>query len=189
MTLLNSQAVPYLRNKEVRQRGTPSIGNLRCKDGKYLSSAASAQTHFWARFCDAIERPQYKGMFPAGGREGPETEAVIRDVRAVMLTKTRAEWLQIIPREISVTPMLEWDEAMEGQYAQERGILWELDHPLEGRVRQIGSPFRFSDTPPQFRNFAPLLGENTVEVLHGIGYSDQQIAELEHKGVVRTRRS
>src|ERR1044071_3853262 len=33
-------AVPdYLRHQHVRSRGAPSIGNLRCKDGKYLSSA------------------------------------------------------------------------------------------------------------------------------------------------------
>lgn len=184
-TLLNSQAPGYLRHKEVRKRGFPSLGNLRCKDGKYLSSAASAQTHFWERFCDAIERPQYKGVFPTGGRYDPNLETIIRDVRAVMMTKTRDEWLEIIPREISVTPMLEFDEVMEGDYAKERGMVWELDHPLEGKVRQIGSPFKLSDTPPQFRNFAPMLGENTVEVLQSIGYSETQIRDLEQNGVVR----
>ena len=60
-----------------------------------------------------------------------------------------------------------------------------LDHPLEGAVRQLSSPFRLSDTPPTFRRFAPVLGEHTVEVLHSIGCSDSEIDELEQAGVVR----
>ncbi|HWH78462.1 MAG TPA: CoA transferase, partial [Candidatus Binatus sp.] len=67
----------------------------------------------------------------------------------------------------------------------ERSMVLELDHPLEGRVRQLASPFRLSDTPPTFRRFAPLLGEHTVEVLQSIGCSDSEIGELEQAGVVR----
>ena len=82
-------------------------------------------------------------------------------------------------------PMLEFDEVLEGPFAKERGMVLELDHPLEGTVRQLSSPFRLSDTPPTFRRFAPVLGEHTVEVLHSIGCSDSEIGELEQAGVVR----
>jgi crotonobetainyl-CoA:carnitine CoA-transferase CaiB-like acyl-CoA transferase len=102
-----------------------------------------------------------------------------------MLTKTRDEWLAIIPKEISVVPMLEFDEVLEGDYARERGMVLELDHPLEGKVRQLASPFRLSATPPTFRRFAPVLGEHTDEVLRSIGYSESEIGELEKSGVVR----
>ena len=110
---------------------------------------------------------------------------MIRKVREHMLTKTRDEWLAIIPKEIAVVPMLELDEVLEGQYAKERGMVLELDHPLEGRVRQIASPFHLSDTPPTFRNFAPLLGEHTTEVLRAIGYSDADTQELDQSGEIR----
>jgi formyl-CoA transferase len=173
-------AVPdYLRYQRVRSRGAPSIGNLRCKDGKYLSSAASAEAHFWAPFCDAIGLPELRETRP--GRD----ETIIHRVRAQMLTRTRDEWLAVIPREISVVPLLEFGEVLEGQYAQERRMLMELDHPLEGKVRQLASPFRLSDTPPTFRRFAPLLGEHTIEVLQDLGYSDSAIEALEQSGVVR----
>ena len=59
--------------------------------------------------------------------------------------------------------------------------------PLEGKVRQLASPFRLSDTPPTFRRFAPVLGEHSVEVLQSIGYSENEIGALEKAGVVRAQ--
>ena len=40
----------------------------------------------------------------------------------VMLTRTRAEWLDLIPRELTVVPMLEYDESLESDFARERGV-------------------------------------------------------------------
>jgi crotonobetainyl-CoA:carnitine CoA-transferase CaiB-like acyl-CoA transferase len=191
----NSGAPNYLRHGTWRRRGAGALRSFRCKDGKYVISAAFAQTHFWNQFCDIIDRPQYKGMLPLRGelrREDgtthPTVAAMIADLKEIFLTKTRDEWLATFPRDLTVVPMLEYDESLESPFAKERGIVWDLDHPIEGKVRQIGSPFRLSDTPPVFRNFAPVLGENTVEVLEGLGYSPSEIEKLEADGVVRIGR-
>ncbi len=181
-TLVNGNAPSYFREQDIRRRGIPSIGNLRCKDGKYLSNAAAYQTHFWAEFCAAVGLTEL-----AEARPGRNAET-IRKVQEHMLTRTRDEWLAIIPKEIAVAPVLEFDEVLEGQYARERGMVLELDHPLEGTVRQLSSPFRLSETPPTFRSFAPLLGEHTVSVLRELDYSDADIQDLQQKGVVRTSR-
>ena len=180
--ILNGAVPGYFREKSFRHRGWPSIGNLKCKDGKYISNAAAYQNHFWAPFCDAVGLPEMRENRPE------RDEAAIRKVREHMLTKTRDEWMAIIPKEIAVVPVLEFDEVLEGQYARERGMVWEIDHPTEGKVRQLASPFHLSGTPTAFRNFAPLLGEHTSEVLHGIGYSDADVERLDADGVVRVNR-
>ena len=195
MSLIGAATVNFLRYGVVPERGVLSLRTLRCKDGKYLANAAIAETHFWDSLCDAIGLPKYKGLFPRAGA-GPgksvqsdlEMDTAVEDIRDRFSSRTREEWLEIIPPDISVTPLLELNEVIDGEYARARGAFWELEHPLEGKVRQIGSPFRLKETPPAFRNFAPLLGQDTEEVLRELGYSEADIARLEEEKVVRVQR-
>ena len=64
-------------------------------------------------------------------------------------------------------------------------MLLELEHPVMGKVRQIGPVIKFSDTPFEFRNFAPALGEQTERILQEIGYTPEEIAALEGSGAVK----
>jgi crotonobetainyl-CoA:carnitine CoA-transferase CaiB-like acyl-CoA transferase len=66
-----------------------------------------------------------------------------------------------------------------------RGFFEEVDHPVTGTARHATLPIRFSRGPGRFhRHRAPLLGEHTVEVLRGLGVSDDELAELEDDGVI-----
>jgi len=59
---------------------------------------------------------------------------------------------------------------------------WE-QHPTEGRIRRMGVPTSWSDSPPKPGGHAPHLGENSREVLREAGYSDVDIDALLAKGV------
>ena len=54
----------------------------------------------------------------------------------------------------------------------------EVDHPVLGPVRQIGTPIKMSETPLDPRRRAPLLGEHTVDVLREAGCSAEEIARV-----------
>lgn len=64
------------------------------------------------------------------------------------------------------------------------GIIKEIRHPKAGVYKAIGTPIYYSATPPTIRRPAPALGEHNEEILHGIGYSDEEIAALRAKGVL-----
>ncbi len=54
----------------------------------------------------------------------------------------------------------------------------ELEHPLLGRRKVQGVPFKFSKTPAEVRSPAPLIGQHTPQVLQEtLGLSLQEIRE------------
>ena len=63
------------------------------------------------------------------------------------------------------------------------------DHPTLGRYRMTPSLAPGVPTDAEPRRFAPLLGENGREVLAELGYSEEEIGELENSGVVGRYRS
>jgi crotonobetainyl-CoA:carnitine CoA-transferase CaiB-like acyl-CoA transferase len=48
----------------------------------------------------------------------------------------------------------------------------------------VETPFRLSATPGTIRTRAPLLGEHTDEILAGIGYRVDEIADLRSRRIV-----
>jgi crotonobetainyl-CoA:carnitine CoA-transferase CaiB-like acyl-CoA transferase len=61
----------------------------------------------------------------------------------------------------------------------------ELDHPVAGKLSGVASPMRFSETPVEYKNAPPLLGQHTEEVLRGLlGKSDAEIGRLRAAKVV-----
>lgn len=58
------------------------------------------------------------------------------------------------------------------------GIIKEIDHPVAGKFKAIGTPIEFSETPPTIRRTPPALGEHNDEILQELGFSDADIARF-----------
>ena len=67
-------------------------------------------------------------------------------------------------------------------------MIFEMEHSDEGGLRQIGSPFKFSDTPVRMKFPPPRLGEHTDELLATLGYKDEELRRLRRDGVTKERR-
>lgn len=185
MALTMNEAVTYFRDgiepqPPVERAG---LGFLKCKDGKYISTG-NAETVFWENFCKLLDRPQY---IPLRRGQGPEYDALVADVRAIFLTKNRDEWLPLLwAAETAAAPVNSIPDAFNDPQVRHIGMAWELDHPTEGKARQIGTPVRFSRTPVGFERFAPIIGEHTHEILGEAGFSADEIAALESDGIVKS---
>ena len=76
-------------------------------------------------------------------------------------------------------------QALAAPHALARDMVTEVEHPTAGKVKMLGIPFRFSDTPASIRRAPPLLGQHTEAVLREeLGFSDARIAELRKEKVV-----
>jgi len=58
----------------------------------------------------------------------------------------------------------------------------EIDHPVEGKVPNIGFAVKLSGTPQQVRRHPPLLGEHNDEVLAELGLDAQERERLRAAG-------
>lgn len=92
-------------------------------------------------------------------------------------------WVEtLLANGIPAGPILSYPEAFGSEHAQARRMRMEIDHPIEGRVPNIGFPVKLSATPQQVRRHPPLLGEHTDEVLAELGLSMEERAKLREQG-------
>jgi crotonobetainyl-CoA:carnitine CoA-transferase CaiB-like acyl-CoA transferase len=71
------------------------------------------------------------------------------------------------------------DEALNDPQIQHRGMVGVLDDPELGKIRQIGVPIGFSDTPG-LTDFtpAPRSGQDTDAILQELGYVQGDISNM-----------
>ena len=77
----------------------------------------------------------------------------------------------------NAVPYNTYSRLVEDPQAAALGLLSAFDYPGVGRVRTIGVPWEFSDTPAEHGR-PPLLGEHTREVLAGAGLSAEEVEAL-----------
>ncbi|MCW5656868.1 MAG: CoA transferase [Burkholderiaceae bacterium] len=156
------------------------------KDG-YVCVLIYIDKH-WKNFCtmlgrqDMLEDPRFLRM----SDRTRNVDALYAFVSETMLTRTTAEWIDALTKaDIPVTPMHTPASLMDDPHLADVGLFEWIDHPTEGRIRQMNVPGTWSDTPPSIRRHAPLLGENTREVLAEAGYDAAAIDRLLAKGAAR----
>jgi crotonobetainyl-CoA:carnitine CoA-transferase CaiB-like acyl-CoA transferase len=150
-------------------------------DSKYISIGI-LEPKFWANFCDAIGR---KDLITKQFIDGEERQLLFEEIQNIIRTKTREEWEDFFKDiDACFEPVLEMDEVIQHPQFIHRRIFTEIDHPVEGRIKQIGFPIKFSETPGKIRTPPPLHGEHTELILHSIGYSQDKIEEFREKKVI-----
>jgi crotonobetainyl-CoA:carnitine CoA-transferase CaiB-like acyl-CoA transferase len=163
--------------------GLPQYQVYQTQDGKYLAVGA-LEEKFWANLSRLIGRPEWAEKIP---RElEPRCEEIQKEMARLFKTKTQKEWLDLLMHEDTcVTAVQSLDEVFADPQVRSRQMLVETTHPKAGRVRQIGVPIKFSETPGEIRMPAPEIGEHTEEILGELGFAQEEIDRLRKMGVIR----
>lgn len=143
------------------------------KDGEYMS-VASAEPKFFRALCETLGYPDW-----ADGEILKTDLPLVKDTfRLEFKTKTRAEWTEIFAgSDACVEPVMPISEVKADPQVAARNMMPQV--PIEGTdgltVQQLGSPFRLSECPPEYKHAGYPEGANTEEILGKLGYTKEQI--------------
>ncbi len=167
---------------DVRQFGLYPFYNIyEAGDGKYLTLGCS-ESHFWANLCKALGR---QDLIDYQFDEGEKREETFKFLRGTFMQQNRDEWIRTLREsDVCCAPVYDLSEVFSDPHVLFRQMIQEIDHSVEGKIKQLGFPWKFSDAPPTIKLPPPLLGEGTIEVLKGLGYTDEEISSLKRDGVV-----
>jgi len=150
------------------------------KDGRWLSIGC-LEPWFWEALCRALGREDFI-PYQMSAEKYPE---MFDYFRQEFKTRTRDEWFEYLRQfDICVGPVYGLEEVFDDPQVRARNMLVEAEHPTVGKVQQVGIGAKFSQTPGSVRSLAPRRGQHTEEVLLDLGYSRQQIEELQAEGAI-----
>jgi crotonobetainyl-CoA:carnitine CoA-transferase CaiB-like acyl-CoA transferase len=156
----------------------PKGGVWLCADGGYVCTT-DMEPRYWRRFCATIGRPEFADWQNDPTRYAEMEAAIAR----IFLTRTRDEWIALLANaDTQAQPVLSIAEALDHPHHLARGMVVDAQMPDGPPVRQLGTPFRLSDTtgiPPSPANAA---GVDNAAVLGEIGLTAAEIEALAASG-------
>ena len=141
----------------------------------------------WVRFGPAIGLPSLatEARFATNGDRVEHRAELIPILAARFAQQPSATWLaRLDDAGIPAGPILDLPAALASPQASALGSRVPLEHPVLGRVDQVGIPFELSGTPAAIRTPPPMLGEHTDEILAEAGYDRIDVERFRRAGVV-----
>lgn len=176
----------YLRTFEPPLGGT---GDLRLldraarpmptKDG-WICITANTNEQAFVIF-DAIGKPELKNDSRFNSLEARfEHTAEYYAIRTEgMKLKTTAEWMEIFDKaDVPAMPYQTLEQVIDDPHLKDVGLFRLTEHPTEGQVWTIGTPNKLSGGARKDFLPAPKIGQQSVEILREIGYTDTEIEQL-----------
>ncbi|WP_041708997.1 CaiB/BaiF CoA transferase family protein [Advenella kashmirensis] len=186
VAMLANQNLNYMTSGQVPKRAGNAHQNLvpyqvfEVEDG-HLILAVGNDTQF-ASFCRLINMPELveDERYRKNAGRVVNRDSLIPLLASVMKTRRRDTWLaDLEASNIPAGPINTIDQVYADPQVIARQMKLELPHPAAGTTPMTASPMRFSDTPIQYRNAPPMLGQHSEDILREeLGWGDEQIAAL-----------
>jgi CoA:oxalate CoA-transferase len=187
VAMLCYQAAYYLHSGEVpgRQgRGHASIPTYRsfeAKDGIHIVMTANTE-RMWQGVARVLSREDLISdpRFLTNADRLKNKEVLWPILEDAFRIRNASDWIPLLEaEEIPVGIVNPLDRAMADPQVLHRGMVLELQGEAGARIRVAGNPMKFSDTPPEEKNYPRALGADTEAVLAELlGMSGADIAAL-----------
>jgi crotonobetainyl-CoA:carnitine CoA-transferase CaiB-like acyl-CoA transferase len=156
-------------------------------DNRWVQVAATSDP-MYAKFCRllGLETLVDDPRFATNNDRVRTRDEIMPLLEAKMKEKTSSEWLQLFEAGgIPCGPILDISEVFAAPHIKARDMVFDMPHPVESQIPQLGFPYKFSDAAPTARLRPPLLGEHAEMILsQQLGMGEAEIRKLMDEKVV-----
>ncbi|TMF61189.1 MAG: CoA transferase [Chloroflexi bacterium] len=141
----------------------------------------------WKAFCGAVGLGPLEAdrRFVDANARLRNREELVLAIEKVTRTKPAEHWLALL-REGGVPcgEIADYSDVFNDEHLLARKFFVDLEHPVLGTLRGLGSPMRLGRTPVRHRRAGPRLGEHSAEVLRELGLGDADMDDLASAGII-----
>ena len=169
------------RGESFLSGGAPFYNVYETKDRRFIS-IASLEPKFWVELCNALGVEEYQDQQIVSAEVSQQIRAVLAEK---FREKKRDEWVKILnEREIPCAPVYDVSEVPADPQVRARKMIFEMETEAFGKLNQLATPIRISQNPLVVRSGPPKLGQHTLEILRGLGYSTKDVERLKTEGAI-----
>ena len=161
-------------------------GAFKTKDG-YITIAADSVPRTWKTLCQILgkEEMETDPRLADNTQRRKNLPLLIDKIEEATTARESAFWLEKLQAAgIPCGPVNNYDKVFQHPQVLARNLLVENTHPKAGRVKMVGKPLKFSDTPATELTPSAALGAHTTVILQSLGYSIDEIEQLGKEQVV-----
>jgi crotonobetainyl-CoA:carnitine CoA-transferase CaiB-like acyl-CoA transferase len=154
-------------------------------DGHFIVGATTPPN--WTAFCRVLGLGALESdlRFSDANARRHNRVALVTEIERVTQTKPAAHWLGLLRAAgVPCGEISDYRDVFSDPHLLAREFFIDLEHPVLGTLRGLGSPIRLERTPVRHRRAGPRLGEHSAEVLREIGCSDADVDRLASEGII-----
>lgn len=156
---------------------------FRAADRHFVLGAANQK--LWTALCNVLERAELldDARFATNTDRLKNREALVATIEPTLATRPADHWITaLLAAGVPAAPILTYAEALVSEQAEARDMVLNIEHPVEGSIRQLGFPVKMRGTPQELRYPPPLLGQHTEEIMREAGCAESVIKRLRAQG-------
>ncbi|NCW80527.1 MAG: CoA transferase [Betaproteobacteria bacterium] len=172
-----------------RHRRAAPYQAYRTGDG-YVTVGANNEK-LWRAFCDQVcSCPQWlvDPRYASNALRVEHADALQADIEAVFVKHPTAYWVEALDAAaVPGGPVYGYEQVFDDPQIKARDMVLEIEHPIMGSIKTMGSPVKSSGALTSIRRPAPWLGQHSADVVKSLGFDDQAINDLFNAGVIYDR--
>ncbi|GAB7021228.1 CaiB/BaiF CoA transferase family protein [Halostagnicola bangensis] len=149
-------------------------------------NVACLNQKLWKGLCTALERPDLVDdeRFETNADRVEHMDELEAELEETFRELTTDEWMVLLVEEAGIPagPVLEAEDALYNEQTDARDTVTTIEDPERGEIPVIEHPLKYDRSNSGFESPPPKLGEDNRSVFADLGYSEDELDDLEARG-------